>query len=121
MKTPAHSRSLYICHRHLPRAAGALLLALQLVSCKLPEHQTIVVEDQSGKPVPKASLTPYPVLLQDIVPGMAANSSDSKGQLEMYKVAKDNSYTLSAPGHESRRIRFPRRDNRVQTLIRAPQ
>ena len=89
---------------------------LLCIGCAAIPHRTIFVTDRGGKPVPGATVSPYPILLRSWLPGSAGNSTDAHGRITLYEVVPGGDYTLSARGFSSRRIRFPQHDSRSYML-----
>jgi hypothetical protein len=98
---------------------SCLALTLACVGCSTLPHRTILITDSKGKPIPDAYVTPYPILIRNMLPGSRGNLTDSRGRVELYDVRPPGPYWLYAEGFARRSVAFPERDDTTYTLKRA--
>ena len=89
--------------------------ALLCIGCSQMPHRTILITDSGGRPICGAGVSPYPILLRNMIlrdsTRYAANSTDINGQVAIYDVIPGGKYTIGAPGFISRSIEFPANDS----------
>ena len=93
-----------------------LLPTLLCIGCSSLPHRTILITDSKGRPIPRANVSPYPILIRNFFPASTGNSADSRGRIALYDVIPGGNYDLSAPGFVTRSIAFPQHNNASYSL-----
>jgi hypothetical protein len=71
------------------------------------------VTDQAGRPVPAASVTPYPIRFFN------SNLSNRRGEVKVYQIDEGTrQFRVAAEGYESKTIAFPGRGRSALVILK---